>query len=943
MDNPWRFRPIQGHLCPVCSTFHFPFCPPPPAFDHNRYAGEHLRRFPPEIHPPLLHDPPFPRPVYDTPFRNPRAAPPMPLPEPAPRGPEPWVRNLALEREHTLRPAFHPSRLFVEEEFLERENTRKRMRVEDLATGNLPPPPHHYNRYDYAPGRISADDERRLNLIRDHGWQHSTEGPQQLKGEYRTDRFGPDGMQKQYQSVGADHGFHALGTGSVGSNGPLLPQEHVFSQQNHRLPNANEDYQNFLGAVNPRSSDRFVPPERVDFERGGAYNPQSGEYVGARNIHPDASFQPPRSHRHGDFGVDSDNHVAHVADERRAFYESRQPPDYASEGPPGKYYGNDHQQFHPIEKSFHGFPKHPQYSETARGRYADVMQTPSELKPPVPEDVYKPFGHETFTSVEQAGPLGGNQGSYPPLPGKSNRGSMTAEMLGPVHNSQMFPSLPPPPPPEVHTQATSSSSTMPSTLFPVPSSTPATTSFPPNTQAFSEHHPLPQSSCYNEAPVHISTEFATEGLPFIHQAPPKQYLEGGQAFSLNNSLKDKPTVIDARQLFKQPHCASRPDHIVVILRGLPGSGKSYLAKALRDLEVENGGNAPRIHAMDDYFMIEVEKKIEDHEVSKSSSSHRGKKQITKKVIEYCYEPEMEETYRSSMLKAFKKTLDEGIFTFVIVDDRNLRVADFAQFWAVAKRSGYEVYLLEAPYKDPMGCAARNVHGFHVDDIQKMAAQWEEAPSLYLQLDIQSLFHGDDLNEHSIQEVDMDMDDSDCADEAPKLLDKEDLKLTDPKSLGNAPDDGLSKVGERWDSEEEEEPLGVKELERSKWSRDLDEDIENSEGAGKNSNALSGLIQAYSKSEKSVHWGDQADRTGFSIAAAKKRASSSLIIGPGSGYNLESNPLVDKEDAVENTGRGNINESRKRFHEQLRAERESFKAVFDRRRQRIGGLYDVEDE
>ena len=38
-----------------------------------------------------------------------------------------------------------------------------------------------------------------------------------------------------------------------------------------------------------------------------------------------------------------------------------------------------------------------------------------------------------------------------------------------------------------------------------------------------------------------------------------------------------------------------------------GSGKSYLAKALRDIEVENGGSAPRIHAMDDYFMIEVEK------------------------------------------------------------------------------------------------------------------------------------------------------------------------------------------------------------------------------------------------------------------------------------------------------------------------------------------------
>lgn len=34
-----------------------------------------------------------------------------------------------------------------------------------------------------------------------------------------------------------------------------------------------------------------------------------------------------------------------------------------------------------------------------------------------------------------------------------------------------------------------------------------------------------------------------------------------------------------------------------------------------------------------------------------------------------------------------------------------------------------------------GCAARNVHGFTLDDIERMAGQWEEAPTLYLQLDI----------------------------------------------------------------------------------------------------------------------------------------------------------------------------------------------------------------
>ena len=38
-----------------------------------------------------------------------------------------------------------------------------------------------------------------------------------------------------------------------------------------------------------------------------------------------------------------------------------------------------------------------------------------------------------------------------------------------------------------------------------------------------------------------------------------------------------------------------------------GSGKSYLAKMLRDVDVENGAAAPRVHSMDDYFMTEVEK------------------------------------------------------------------------------------------------------------------------------------------------------------------------------------------------------------------------------------------------------------------------------------------------------------------------------------------------
>lgn len=47
------------------------------------------------------------------------------------------------------------------------------------------------------------------------------------------------------------------------------------------------------------------------------------------------------------------------------------------------------------------------------------------------------------------------------------------------------------------------------------------------------------------------------------------------------------------------------------MTGLPGSGKSYLAKLIKDREIENGGSAPRILSMDDYFMSETEVSIED--------------------------------------------------------------------------------------------------------------------------------------------------------------------------------------------------------------------------------------------------------------------------------------------------------------------------------------------
>lgn len=83
---------------------------------------------------------------------------------------------------------------------------------------------------------------------------------------------------------------------------------------------------------------------------------------------------------------------------------------------------------------------------------------------------------------------------------------------------------------------------------------------------------------------------------------------------------------------------------------------------------------------------------------------------------------------------------------------------------------------------------------------------------------------------------------------------------------------------------------------------------------------------------------QVGNTGFSIGAARK-LNISLVIGPGAGYNSKSNPLPE-----EHVSTGNTDESKKQsgFQERIRAERESFRTVFDKRRQRIGVL-DLEEE
>uniref|UniRef100_G3TSF1 YLP motif-containing protein 1 n=1 Tax=Loxodonta africana TaxID=9785 RepID=G3TSF1_LOXAF len=212
-----------------------------------------------------------------------------------------------------------------------------------------------------------------------------------------------------------------------------------------------------------------------------------------------------------------------------------------------------------------------------------------------------------------------------------------------------------------------------------------------------------------------------------HQPPPASRVE------------KKPESKNVDDILKPPGRESRPERIVVIMRGLPGSGKTHVAKLIRDKEVEFGGPAPRVLSLDDYFITEVEKEEKDPD--------SGKK-VKKKVMEYEYEAEMEETYRTSMFKTFKKTLDDGFFPFIILDAINDRVRHFDQFWSAAKTKGFEVYLAEMS-ADNQTCGKRNIHGRKLKEINKMADHWESAPRHMMRLDIRSL-----LQDAAIEEVEM---------------------------------------------------------------------------------------------------------------------------------------------------------------------------------------------
>uniref|UniRef100_A0A061RDX8 YLP motif-containing protein 1 n=1 Tax=Tetraselmis sp. GSL018 TaxID=582737 RepID=A0A061RDX8_9CHLO len=271
--------------------------------------------------------------------------------------------------------------------------------------------------------------------------------------------------------------------------------------------------------------------------------------------------------------------------------------------------------------------------------------------------------------------------------------------------------------------------------------------------------------CIRSQPLALArpTSHADPGIPppvYEGLLPPPQLLGGPQPVQPLPPLPQElpplqpeqpplpPSVTPVAEILEEPGRRKRPSRIAVILRGIPGSGKSWAAKRIRDVEVEKGGSPPRIHSIDSYFMQEVEKEVADE---------RGRKRKVQTEV-YEHEPEMEAQYAADLLRAFRRSLIEKRHAIVVIDAPNLTAAELAEFWDAGHKAGYDVFVAEALCTDPDTCARRNIHGRSLSEVEEAARRKEPSPNMYPQLDLRGLEPGAGGRpaDSAIREIDMEL-------------------------------------------------------------------------------------------------------------------------------------------------------------------------------------------
>lgn len=130
--------------------------------------------------------------------------------------------------------------------------------------------------------------------------------------------------------------------------------------------------------------------------------------------------------------------------------------------------------------------------------------------------------------------------------------------------------------------------------------------------------------------------------------------------------------------------------VAYIMRGVPGSGKSTVARQLAN------GATQAIHSTDNYF-------------------YSGG--------EYLFDRQRLSEYHDRNYEAFCHSLDTAE-PVVICDNTNVRRWEFERYEEAANKAGYLVALVVMPLPVASVAAQRTLHGVPAHIIQRMIDSWE---------------------------------------------------------------------------------------------------------------------------------------------------------------------------------------------------------------------------
>ena len=116
---------------------------------------------------------------------------------------------------------------------------------------------------------------------------------------------------------------------------------------------------------------------------------------------------------------------------------------------------------------------------------------------------------------------------------------------------------------------------------------------------------------------------------------------------------------------------TRPSRVAIILRGLTGSGKSYLTKLIVAKEKEKCGIEPKVFCVDDQY-------FKDSEDTNNSSSTTD------------FDHSMDNLYIQNVQEAYNALITDGTTDFIIIDVPNVDLKNYMFFYNSLKKQGFEV-------------------------------------------------------------------------------------------------------------------------------------------------------------------------------------------------------------------------------------------------------------